>query len=70
MENLSLHTANAVSFHDTLLLIFHTQNIKKENSTEFVYGKGKRKSKLQKYYESIQEFIEKQIKFTFSLSAG
>ena len=30
---------------------------------EFVYGKGKRKSKLQKYYESIQEFIEKQIKY-------
>ena len=34
MENLSLHTANAVSFHDTLLLIFHTQNIKKEKPHE------------------------------------
>ena len=37
--------------------------IKEKEGLDFVYGKGKRKSKLQKYYESIQEFIEKQIKY-------
>ena len=34
-----------------------------ENKIEFVHGKGKRKSKLQKYFESLEEFIEKQSKY-------
>lgn len=37
--------------------------IKEKNSVEFVYGKGKRKSKLQKYLEALEEFIEKQSKY-------
>ena len=36
---------------------------KVENKIEFVHGKGKRKSKLQKYFESLEEFIEKQSKY-------
>ena len=35
----------------------------KLNNIEFVYGKGKRKSKLQKYTEELNEFIEKQSKY-------
>ena len=35
-------------------------DIKEANNIEFVYGKGKRKSKLQKYIEALEEFIEKQ----------
>ncbi len=37
--------------------------IKEKNSVEFVYGKGKRKSKLQKYLETLEEFVEKQSKY-------
>ena len=39
------------------------ETIKIENEIEFVHGKGKRKSKLQKYFESLEEFIEKQSKY-------
>ena len=35
----------------------------KDNNIEFVYGKGKRKSKLQRYTEQLNEFIEKQSKY-------
>ena len=38
-------------------------NIKLENNVEFVYGKGKRKSKLQRYIETLEEFITKQSKY-------
>jgi len=39
-------------------------NIKKsEESTEFVYGSGKRKTKIQKSMEAIQEFFERQEKY-------
>ncbi len=37
--------------------------IKEKEGLDFVYGKGKRKSKLQKYTESINDFIEKQSKY-------
>ena len=37
--------------------------LKEKHSIEFVYGKGKRKSKLQKYIEELQNFIEKQSKY-------
>ena len=65
-ENLDIRIANIdqkISVDYASKILDKLENIKKENSTEFVYGKGKRKSKLQKYYESIQEFIEKQIKY-------
>lgn len=38
-------------------------NAIKLNNIEFVYGKGKRKSKIQKYTEEINDFIEKQSKY-------
>ena len=37
--------------------------LKENNSIEFVYGKGKRKSKLQKYIETLEDFVEKQSKY-------
>ena len=37
--------------------------LKEKHSIEFVYGKGKRKSKLQKYLEKLEDFIEKQSKY-------
>lgn len=38
-------------------------DIKIKNDITFVYGKGKRKSKLQKYVEALEEFIDKQRKY-------
>lgn len=37
--------------------------IKETENINFVYGKGKRKSNLQKYIEQLEEFIEKQSKY-------
>lgn len=37
--------------------------IKSNEKIDFVYGKGKRKSKLQRYTEIIEEFLEKQRKY-------
>lgn len=37
--------------------------VKDKENIEFVYGKGKRKSKLQRFSESLEEFIEKQTKY-------
>ena len=37
--------------------------IKEKEGLDFVYGKGKRKSSLQKYTETISDFIEKQSKY-------
>ena len=37
--------------------------LKEKHSIEFIYGKGKRKSKLQKYLEKLEDFIEKQSKY-------
>ena len=37
--------------------------IKEKEGLDFVYGKGKRKSKLQKYTEVINDFIDKQSKY-------
>ena len=44
-------------------ILHKLETIKVENKIEFVHGKGKRKSKLQKYFESLEEFIEKQSKY-------
>lgn len=54
-EKISVDYANKI--------LVKLDDIKKENSIEFVDGKGKRKSNIQRYYESIQEFIEKQSKY-------
>ena len=57
MHHISDH--QKISFDYASKILDKLENIKKENSTEFVYGKGKRKSKLQKYTEVINDFIEK-----------
>ena len=38
-------------------------DIKEANNIDFVKGKGKRKSTIQKYVETLEEFIEKQSKY-------
>ncbi|SFD50664.1 IS1182 family transposase [Clostridium uliginosum] len=44
--------------------ILNELKLRKENENiEFVYGKGKRKSKLQKYTELLENFVEKQSKY-------
>jgi len=49
---------------DRITKILHKlEDIKIANNIEFVQGKGKRKSKLQKYMEVLNEFIEKQSKY-------
>ena len=44
-------------------ILHKLEDIKIANNIEFVKGKGKRKSKLQKYIEALNEFIEKQSKY-------
>ena len=44
-------------------VIAKLEEIKAENEIEFVYGKGKRKSNIQKHLELLSEFIEKQSKY-------
>ena len=44
-------------------IIDKLNDLKEKHSIEFVYGKGKRKSKLQKYLEKLEDFIEKQSKY-------
>ena len=44
-------------------IIDKLNDLKEKYSIEFVYGKGKRKSKLQKYLEKLEDFIEKQSKY-------
>ena len=44
-------------------IIDKLNDLKEKHSIEFVYGKGKRKSKLQKYLERLEDFIDKQSKY-------
>ena len=49
---------------DSLCLVFKFLiDIKDNSNIEFVYGKGKRKSKLQRFYELISDYICKQNKY-------
>ena len=49
---------------DAITKILHKlEDIKIANNIEFVQGKSKRKSKLQKYMEVLNEFIKKQSKY-------
>ncbi|MDS0528586.1 IS1182 family transposase [Clostridium sp. SHJSY1] len=57
-------TANdKVLVKDIIVLLDTLYIIVKENNIEFVYGKGKRKSNLQKYIEQFNEFVDKQSKY-------
>ena len=44
-------------------VLTHLNSLKSANNIEFVHGKGKRKSSLQKYTEVLYEYIEKQSKY-------
>ena len=44
-------------------ILSYLQQIREKDQIEFVHGIGKRKSKLQKYYESIKDFKERQEKY-------
>ena len=51
---------NKITVEKMRKILSKLYDIKEANNIEFVYGKGKRKSKLQKYIEALEEFIEKQ----------
>ena len=51
---------NKITVEKMRRILSKLYDIKEANNIEFVYGKGKRKSKLQKYIEALEEFIEKQ----------
>lgn len=49
---------------NTAMSILNALNeLKDANNTPFVYGKGKRKSKLQKHIESLQDMLDRQCKY-------
>lgn len=52
-----------LSVKDISIVVDKLEEIKFENRIEFVYGKGKRKSKIQKYLEVLYNFVEKQSKY-------
>ncbi|MCE5221961.1 MAG: IS1182 family transposase [Clostridium sp.] len=55
---------NKILASDIDIILKNKLKIIKENENiKFVYGKGKRKSKLQKYTESLENFVEKQSKY-------
>lgn len=52
-----------ITVNTIMKILYELEDIKIANNIEFVHGKGKRKSKLQKYIEGLNEFIEKQSKY-------
>ena len=52
-----------VSVNSALKIESKLIEIKEATEIEFVYGKGKRKSKIQKYIEELRVFIDKQSKY-------
>ena len=54
---------NEIAYKNIFVDGIKMEAIKISNNVTFVSGKGKRKSKLQKFYESLEEFIEKQTKY-------
>lgn len=54
---------NKISVEDVQKVLVQLNLIKESQNIEFVSGKGKRKSTLQKYIESLNDFIEKQSKY-------
>ena len=52
-----------ISVNQVTKILNELDDIKISNNITFVHGKGKRKSKLQKYIEILKEFIEKQSKY-------
>ncbi|WP_335617654.1 transposase [Clostridium butyricum] len=62
--NLCLIITNAkISVQDANYILDSIRIMIEANNIEFVYGKGKRKSKFQRYTEQLNEFIEKQNKY-------
>ncbi|MDB6956119.1 IS1182 family transposase, partial [Escherichia coli] len=52
-----------ISVNQVTKILNELDDIKISNNITFVHGKGKRKSKLQKYIEVLKEFIKKQSKY-------
>ncbi len=52
-----------ISVQDANYILDSIRIMIEANNIEFVYGKGKRKSKFQRYTEQLNEFIEKQNKY-------
>lgn len=52
-----------ISVNQVTKILNELDDIKISNNITFVHGKGKRKSKLQKYIEVLKELIEKQSKY-------
>jgi transposase len=48
---------------DLKRILSYLEEIRQQERIEFVHGTGKRKSKLQKYMEKLQEFYERQEKY-------
>ena len=70
LENLEKDFQLKVKNYKDKLLVADINNvlnklyiIKENENITFVHGKGKRKSKLQKYVEQLEEFVEKQSKY-------
>lgn len=61
--NITFHNENKISVSEATNLLTYIILLKEKTNLEFVYGKGKRKSKLQKYAEGLEDFIEKQSKY-------
>ena len=52
-----------IEVEDAIFINEKLLEIKENQGVNFVYGKGRRKSKLQKYVESLIDFIEKQTRY-------
>ncbi|SQB38703.1 ISCpe5, transposase [Clostridium perfringens] len=61
--NITFHNEIKISVSEATNLLTYIILLKEKTNLEFVYGKGKRKSKLQKYAEGLEDFIEKQSKY-------
>lgn len=45
-------------------ILLHLNKIKKKENIKFIYGKGKRKTSLQRLIESAEEFLARQLKYS------
>lgn len=52
-----------LSIDEVRVILSQLNNIKENENIEFVYGKGKKKTSIQKYIEALNEFVEKQSKY-------
>ena len=64
--NITIEVSDSkIEVEDAIFINEKLLGIKENQGVNFVYGKGRRKSKLQKYIEAIIDFIEKQSKYDY-----